>query len=133
MEELRKLEKVHSMLEFMESRGVSNLDHHSNRFLANFILFLIEPSGDLAINDKCSLLSQLIPTVSFSSTFYSHLYFLFRFISFLFCFCSSHLHSLKTRINTTLTPPSEKILVLFISTFMYRIEYSVSNVYLAPV
>ncbi|KAL5171113.1 hypothetical protein HKD37_11G032663 [Glycine soja] len=66
MEELRKLEKVHSMLEFMESRGVSNLDHHSNRFLANFILFLIEPSGDLAINDKCSLLSQLIPTLSSS-------------------------------------------------------------------
>ncbi|KAG4920121.1 hypothetical protein JHK82_049074 [Glycine max] len=66
MEELRKLEKVQSMLEFMEShsRGVSNSDQHSNRFLANFILFLIEPCGDLSINHKCSLLSHFIPTLS---------------------------------------------------------------------
>ncbi|XP_020209044.1 uncharacterized protein LOC109793717 isoform X1 [Cajanus cajan] len=65
MEELRKLEKVQSMLEFMESRRVSNSDdHRSNRFLANFILFLIEPCGDLAMNDKCCLLSQFIPTLS---------------------------------------------------------------------
>ncbi|KAG4975344.1 hypothetical protein JHK87_032165 [Glycine soja] len=49
MEELRKLEKVHSMLEFMESRG-------------------------------------LIPTVSFSSTFYSHSYFLEKILFFSFSF-----------------------------------------------
>ncbi|TKY47669.1 hypothetical protein E2542_SST29729 [Spatholobus suberectus] len=64
MEELRKLEKVQRMLEFMESRGVSNSDHHSNRFLANLILLLIEPCGDLGMNDKCCLLSQLIPALS---------------------------------------------------------------------
>ncbi|RDX80862.1 hypothetical protein CR513_38537 [Mucuna pruriens] len=64
MEELRKLEKVQRMLEFMESRGVSNSDHNSNRFLANLILFFIEPCGDLAMNDKCCLLSQLMPTLS---------------------------------------------------------------------
>ncbi|KAK7305490.1 hypothetical protein VNO77_43396 [Canavalia gladiata] len=64
MEELRKLEKVQRMVEFVESRGVSNFDQHSNRFLANFILFLIEPCGDLPINHKCSLLSQFMPTLS---------------------------------------------------------------------
>ncbi|XP_017418713.1 uncharacterized protein LOC108329156 isoform X2 [Vigna angularis] len=66
MEELRKLEKVQRMLEFMESRGVSNSNHHSNRFLANFIIFMIQPCGDLAINDKCSVLSLFIPTLSSS-------------------------------------------------------------------
>ncbi|WVZ05127.1 hypothetical protein V8G54_018473 [Vigna mungo] len=66
MEELRKLEKVQRMLEFMESRGVSNSNHHSNRFLANFIIFMIQPCGDLAINDKCCVLSHFIPTLSSS-------------------------------------------------------------------
>ncbi|XP_027336603.1 uncharacterized protein LOC113850314 [Abrus precatorius] len=64
MEELRKLGKVQRMVEFMESRGVSNSDNYSNRFLANLILFLIEPCGDLAMNDKCCLLSQLMSTLS---------------------------------------------------------------------
>ncbi|KAL2332754.1 hypothetical protein Fmac_013967 [Flemingia macrophylla] len=65
MEELRKLEKVQRMLQFMESRGVSNSeDCRSNRFLANFLLFMIEPCGDLAVDDKCRLLSQFIPTLS---------------------------------------------------------------------
>jgi hypothetical protein len=66
MEELRKLEKVQRMVQFMDSRGVSvsNSDHHCNRFLANFMLFLLEPCGDLAIDDKCCLISELIPRVS---------------------------------------------------------------------
>lgn len=70
MEELRKLEKVQRMVKFMDSRGVSvsNSDHHCNRFLANFMLFLLEPCGELAIDDKCCLISELIPRVSNFST-----------------------------------------------------------------
>ncbi|CAK8567287.1 unnamed protein product [Lathyrus sativus] len=68
MEELRKLEKVQRMMGFMDSRGVSvsNSDHHCNRFLANFMLFLIEPCGELAIDDKCCLISELMPRLSSS-------------------------------------------------------------------
>ncbi|CAJ1855245.1 unnamed protein product [Sphenostylis stenocarpa] len=72
MEELRKLEKVQRILEFMESRGVSNSNHHSNRFLANFIIFMIQPCEDLSIQDKCCMLSQFIP--SLSSTFLEDAY-----------------------------------------------------------
>jgi len=66
MEELRKLEKVQRMVSFMDLHGVSvsNFDHHCNRFLANFMLFLLEPCGDLAIDDKCCLISELMPRVS---------------------------------------------------------------------
>nr|XP_007163662.1 hypothetical protein PHAVU_001G253200g [Phaseolus vulgaris]ESW35656.1 hypothetical protein PHAVU_001G253200g [Phaseolus vulgaris] len=66
MEELRNLEKVQRMLEFMDSRGVSNSNHHSNRFLANFIIFMIQPCEGLDINDKCCVLSYFIPTLSSS-------------------------------------------------------------------
>lgn len=66
MEELRKLEKVQRMVSFMDSHGVSvsNSDHHCNRFLANFMLFLLEPCGDLAIDVKCCLISELMPRLS---------------------------------------------------------------------
>jgi len=66
MEELRKLEKVQRMVSFMDFHGVSvsNSDHHHNRFIANFMLFLLEPCGDLAIDDKCCLISELMPRVS---------------------------------------------------------------------
>ncbi|XP_045814518.1 uncharacterized protein LOC123908057 isoform X1 [Trifolium pratense] len=66
MEELRKLEKVQRMVQFMDSRGVSvsNSDHNCNRFLANFMFFLLEPCGELAIDDKCCLISELIPRLS---------------------------------------------------------------------
>lgn len=70
MEELRNLEKVQRMLEFMDSRGVSNSNHHSNRFLANFIIFMIQPCEGLDINDKCCVLSYFIPTVSSASSFH---------------------------------------------------------------
>ncbi|XP_057430383.1 uncharacterized protein LOC130723380 isoform X2 [Lotus japonicus] len=78
MEELRKLEKVQRMVEFMESRGVSvsTSDHHSNRFLANLMLFLIEPppcgsaaavgESELGMDHKCRLVSHLMPTLSSS-------------------------------------------------------------------
>ncbi|XP_004502412.1 uncharacterized protein [Cicer arietinum] len=77
MEELRKLEKVQRMVEFMDSRGVSvlNSDHHCNRFLANFMLFLFEPCGELGIDDKCCLISELMPRLSspFVEDSYQHI------------------------------------------------------------
>ncbi|KAJ1381995.1 hypothetical protein SESBI_44650 [Sesbania bispinosa] len=75
MEELRKLEKVQRMVEFMESRGVSNSDHHSNRFLANLMLLLIEPCGELGMDDKRCLVSDLMPRLSsaFLEDAYQHI------------------------------------------------------------
>ncbi|MED6134461.1 hypothetical protein PIB30_037345 [Stylosanthes scabra] len=70
MEELRKLEKVQRMVQFMESRDLlvtcSSSNDHGHRFLANLMLFLLQPfgGGDLSTNDKCSLLSHLIPRLS---------------------------------------------------------------------
>ncbi|KAK7256568.1 hypothetical protein RIF29_30022 [Crotalaria pallida] len=65
MEELRKLEKVQSMLEFMESKGLVTPSSHSNRFVANLMLFLLEPCGEvLGMDEKCCLVSNLIPSLS---------------------------------------------------------------------
>ncbi|KAF7839931.1 EPIDERMAL PATTERNING FACTOR-like protein 1 isoform F [Senna tora] len=70
MEELRKLEQVQRMLDFVESRGVvsssTNSDHHSNRFLANLILFLIQPCGNLDMDEKCGLVCEFMPKLSAS-------------------------------------------------------------------
>ncbi|XP_042971444.1 uncharacterized protein LOC122303642 isoform X2 [Carya illinoinensis] len=65
MEELRKLEQVQRMLQFMELRGVaipSNGD--SNRFLANLILLLIQPCGELDLDKKRSLVSEHMSKIS---------------------------------------------------------------------
>ncbi|GKV23448.1 hypothetical protein SLEP1_g33172 [Rubroshorea leprosula] len=65
MEELRKLEQVQSVLMFMQSREFvdsSNLD--SSRFLANLILLLVQPCGELDIGEKCSLISEYVPKIS---------------------------------------------------------------------
>lgn len=65
MEELRKLEQVQRMLEFMESRGIeTSSNHDSNRFLANFITLLIQPCGELDMDKKCSLVSEHMPKIS---------------------------------------------------------------------
>ncbi|XP_035545206.1 uncharacterized protein LOC109014557 isoform X4 [Juglans regia] len=65
MEELRKLEQVQRMLQFMELRGVaipSNGD--SNRFLANLILLMIQPCGELDLDKKRSLVSEHMSKIS---------------------------------------------------------------------
>ncbi|RRT57535.1 hypothetical protein GW17_00000386 [Ensete ventricosum] len=41
MEALQKLERVQSMLSFMEARGLSSSHRDADRFLADFILFLV--------------------------------------------------------------------------------------------
>ncbi|KAF2292982.1 hypothetical protein GH714_034570 [Hevea brasiliensis] len=65
MEELKKLEEEQRMLIFMKSHGVvSSSNDDSSRFLANLILLLIKPCGDLDLNEKCSLICEQIPAIS---------------------------------------------------------------------
>ncbi|XP_059433224.1 uncharacterized protein LOC132166431 isoform X2 [Corylus avellana] len=65
MEELKKLEQVQRTLEFMESRGIAtSSDRDSNRFLTNLIALLIQPCGELGLEKKCSLVSELMPKIS---------------------------------------------------------------------
>ncbi|GAY38711.1 hypothetical protein CUMW_038760 [Citrus unshiu] len=70
MEELRKLEQVQETLSFMQSRGVvvssSDNNDDSNRFLANLILLLVQPSGKLDMTEKCSLILEYVPKLSAS-------------------------------------------------------------------
>ncbi|KAJ8765789.1 hypothetical protein K2173_014911 [Erythroxylum novogranatense] len=76
MEVLRKLEEVQRMLTFMESRGFVRCDNHdSDRFLANLMLLLIQPCGDLDLNRKCSLIAETIPKISLSFLEEAHLFF----------------------------------------------------------
>lgn len=65
MEELRKLEQVQKTLEFIESQGIATSSNpDSNRFLANLILLLIKPCGELDMDKKCSLVSEYMPKIS---------------------------------------------------------------------
>lgn len=69
MEELRKLEQVQKTLKLMQSHGLidssaKNNADDSNRFLANFILLLIQPCGTLDIDRKCQLISDHFPKIS---------------------------------------------------------------------
>ncbi|XP_022751096.1 uncharacterized protein LOC111299864 isoform X3 [Durio zibethinus] len=65
MEELRKLEQLHRTLTFMQSHNfVSSSTLDSNRFLANLILLLLQPCGELNLDAKCSLISEYIPKIS---------------------------------------------------------------------
>ncbi|KAJ8765461.1 hypothetical protein K2173_014583 [Erythroxylum novogranatense] len=76
MEVLRKLEEVQRMLTFMESRGFVRCDNHdSDRFLANLMLLLIRPCGDLDLNRKCTLIAETIPKISLSFLEEAHLFF----------------------------------------------------------
>ncbi|XVF17290.1 hypothetical protein REPUB_Repub10bG0107000 [Reevesia pubescens] len=65
MEELRKLEQLQRTLTFMQSRCfVSSSTLDSNRFLANLILLLLQPCGQLNLHTKFSLISEYIPKIS---------------------------------------------------------------------
>ncbi|XP_057970597.1 uncharacterized protein LOC131159587 isoform X2 [Malania oleifera] len=70
MEALRKLEEEQKMLLLMQSRGftTSSINSHcdSDRFLAQFLLFLIQPCGELDMDKKCHLISQSMPKMSAS-------------------------------------------------------------------
>ncbi|XP_038990163.1 uncharacterized protein LOC103707949 isoform X4 [Phoenix dactylifera] len=60
MEALRKLERVQRMLSFMEARGLSFNDQGSDRFLAHFLLFLVQPCGTVSMEKRCNLISELL-------------------------------------------------------------------------
>lgn len=54
---------------FMESNNFisqtpKSSDSDSHRFLAQFIIFLMEPCGKLTVEEKCSLISQHLPKMS---------------------------------------------------------------------
>ncbi|KAK1439478.1 hypothetical protein QVD17_05296 [Tagetes erecta] len=65
MEQLKELEQVQSVMSMMQADGAihkSNAD--SNRFIANFILFMMQPCGELDMSQKCSLISERFPKMS---------------------------------------------------------------------
>ncbi|KAH1047565.1 hypothetical protein J1N35_038349 [Gossypium stocksii] len=65
MEELRKLEQLHTTLTFMQSHNfVSSSTLDSNRFIANLILLLLQPCGELNLDMKFRLLSEYLPKIS---------------------------------------------------------------------
>ncbi|XP_010273017.1 PREDICTED: uncharacterized protein LOC104608664 isoform X2 [Nelumbo nucifera] len=64
MEALKKLEEVQRMLAFMQTRGLSSSHHDSDRFLADFMLFMVQPSGMLNMYQKCHLMSELLAKIS---------------------------------------------------------------------
>ncbi|XP_034691269.1 uncharacterized protein LOC117918609 isoform X5 [Vitis riparia] len=64
MEQLRKLEQVQRTMTLMESGGCNTNHQDSDRFLANLILLLIQPCGELNMETKCSLISEHLPKIS---------------------------------------------------------------------
>ncbi|XP_031745684.1 uncharacterized protein LOC101211687 [Cucumis sativus] len=65
MEELRKLEQVHTLITLMDSRGIPiTSSSSSNRFIANFLLLLVQPCGELDFDDKFDLVSEYMPKFS---------------------------------------------------------------------
>ncbi|XP_059640314.1 uncharacterized protein LOC132282600 isoform X2 [Cornus florida] len=67
MEGLRKLEQVQRTLLLMHSHGVinsSNGNADSDRFVANLILFLLQPCGELDMDMKCQLISEHLSKIS---------------------------------------------------------------------
>ncbi|KAK8556684.1 hypothetical protein V6N13_064701 [Hibiscus sabdariffa] len=67
MEALRKLEQLQRSLTFMQSQNfVSSSTPDSNRFMANLILLLLQPCGELNFDTKCHLISEYLPKISVS-------------------------------------------------------------------
>ncbi|XP_068637584.1 uncharacterized protein [Aristolochia californica] len=62
METLHKLEEVQKMLSFLESRDLSS-NHDSDRFLANFLLFMAQPCG-VSMERKFRLIAENLPKIS---------------------------------------------------------------------
>ncbi|KAL5705197.1 hypothetical protein ACHQM5_023533 [Ranunculus cassubicifolius] len=65
MEALVYLEQTQRILSLMQSHNISSNHHHdSDRFLADFFLFLAKPCGALDLEKKCSLISDFLPKIS---------------------------------------------------------------------
>ncbi|XP_072991847.1 uncharacterized protein [Typha latifolia] len=67
MEALRKLERVQRTLSFMEARGLSSDHQDSDRLLAHFLLFLVQPCGGLSIEKRYFLITELLTKVTVES------------------------------------------------------------------
>ncbi|WZZ22707.1 hypothetical protein YC2023_124094 [Brassica napus] len=70
MEELRRLEKLQSVVSAVSSHGLLTSDHESSssssssRFISELVLFLVQPCGDIDVESKLVLVSDFIPKVS---------------------------------------------------------------------
>ncbi|XP_004288181.1 PREDICTED: uncharacterized protein LOC101315089 [Fragaria vesca subsp. vesca] len=68
MEELRKLEEVQRTLTFLQSRSItstsSNDSDDCNCFLSKLTLLLVQPCGELDLEQKCALVSGYMPKIS---------------------------------------------------------------------
>ncbi|XP_077224590.1 ATP synthase subunit B isoform X2 [Tasmannia lanceolata] len=64
MEALRKLENVQRMLSFVQSSGLSSNNNDSDRFLSNFLLFMVQPCDTLNVEKRCNLVSENLPKIS---------------------------------------------------------------------
>ncbi|KAJ4752891.1 ATP synthase subunit B [Rhynchospora pubera] len=63
MEALRRLERVQSMLAFIDSHGLS-ASVSSDRFLAHLLLFFVQPCDMLSLHNKFSLAFHLLSKVT---------------------------------------------------------------------
>ncbi|XP_010239972.1 uncharacterized protein LOC100837836 isoform X1 [Brachypodium distachyon] len=66
MEALLELEKVQRVLSFMGSRGLSDSagGGDGDRFLAHFLLFLVQPFDSLSMEKKVAMVSELLKEVN---------------------------------------------------------------------
>ncbi|PIA52076.1 hypothetical protein AQUCO_01000156v1 [Aquilegia coerulea] len=67
MEALRNLEQVQRTLSLLQGHDLSSNHRHdddSDRFLANFLLFIVKPCGTLDLKQKYDLISENLPKIS---------------------------------------------------------------------
>ncbi|PNT61202.1 hypothetical protein BRADI_5g11941v3 [Brachypodium distachyon] len=66
MEALLELEKVQRVLSFMGSRGLSDSagGGDGDRFLAHFLLFLVQPFDSLSMEKKVAMVSELLKEIN---------------------------------------------------------------------
>ncbi|GMN33849.1 hypothetical protein TIFTF001_004371 [Ficus carica] len=66
MDSLRKLEDLQTTMMLMQSDGIltTSSDHDSDRFIANLVLFLMQPCGELDLEKKSALVSEYLPKIS---------------------------------------------------------------------
>lgn len=55
------------MLSLVETQGLSTNDRESDRFIANFLLFMVQPCGVLDIQKKCHLINEHLNKISMLS------------------------------------------------------------------
>ncbi|XP_020696022.1 uncharacterized protein LOC110109341 isoform X3 [Dendrobium catenatum] len=67
MEELRRLQRVQSMLSVIEAEGLSTNDRDSDRFIANFVLFMGQQCGALDMQKRHDLIYEHLNKVSAST------------------------------------------------------------------